>query len=78
MKCKAKGCCVCAYSASGYCDKHLYMIRTNKINDRKFSLVCNKKGCKNIVQKGKLYCSVHDLSISKTGVNNATKDPKSM
>lgn len=78
MKCKAKGCCVIAYTSSGYCDKHLYMIRAKKITNRLFSQICNKRGCKRVVQKGKNYCFVHDLSISKNGVNNATEDPKSM
>jgi hypothetical protein len=63
MKCKVKDCFVCAYSASGYCEKHLYMIKVNKIKRQMGWSVCNKKGCKNKTSQGKRYCFQHNWFV---------------
>lgn len=61
MKCKAIGCCTHAYSSTGYCHRHLYLVKANRIVSKAGSIICNKKGCKNITETGKRYCTIHNL-----------------
>lgn len=60
MKCKAIGCFTYADSSVGYCYRHLYLVKAKRIAGKVGSRVCNKKGCKNLTEKGKHYCLNHN------------------
>ena len=39
MKCKAIGCCTHAYSSTGYCYRHLYLVKANRIVSKAGSIM---------------------------------------